>query len=99
MEKKQGCEYLVRAFAKVQEAVPAACLIIVGDGELRDQLQLLVLNLSVVPISWAPTRCRRAAGGSISLGFYVCPALRQPMVMLKDLGWSCWRRRPRECPS
>ena len=36
--EKKGCEYLIRAFARVQQAVPESSLIIVGDGALRESL-------------------------------------------------------------
>ncbi len=45
--EKKGCEYLIRAFAKVQEAVPDARLVIVGDGELREPLRQLAEELEV----------------------------------------------------
>lgn len=37
--EKKGCEYLIRAMAEVQRALPSAKLVIVGDGPLRQQLQ------------------------------------------------------------
>ena len=42
--EKKGCEYLIRAFAKVQEAVPDARLVVIGDGELREPLRQLGKN-------------------------------------------------------
>ena len=45
--EKKGCEYLIRAFVKVQEAVPDARLVIVGDGELREPLRQLAEELEV----------------------------------------------------
>ena len=45
--EKKGCEFLVRAFANVQEAVPNASLVIVGDGPLRDPLQSLANDLKI----------------------------------------------------
>jgi glycosyltransferase involved in cell wall biosynthesis len=45
--EKKGCEYLIRAFAKVQKKVLDASLIIVGDGDLRDELQQLARELEV----------------------------------------------------
>ena len=47
LEEKKGCEYLIRAFTKVQQAVPEAVLIVVGEGRLRDNLQKLSLKLGV----------------------------------------------------
>ncbi len=37
--EKKGCEYLVRAMARVQEAVPEAELVVIGTGPLRAQLE------------------------------------------------------------
>lgn len=37
--EKKGCEYLVRAMAQVQQAVPEAQLVILGDGPLRSVLE------------------------------------------------------------
>jgi glycosyltransferase involved in cell wall biosynthesis len=45
--EKKGCEYLIRAFRQVQQAVPDALLVIVGDGDLRNTLQQLALDLDV----------------------------------------------------
>ena len=36
---KKGCEYLIRAMVRVQEVAPAASLIVIGDGPLREELQ------------------------------------------------------------
>jgi glycosyltransferase involved in cell wall biosynthesis len=36
---KKGCEYLIRAMARVQGVMPAAQLIVIGDGPLRLQLE------------------------------------------------------------
>ena len=45
--EKKGCEYLIRAFAKVQNVIPDAFLVVVGDGDLRRQLQRLAQQLGV----------------------------------------------------
>lgn len=39
--ENKGCEYLIKAMARVQEAMPEACLIVVGDGPLRSSLEKL----------------------------------------------------------
>lgn len=39
--EKKGCEYLVRAMARVQEDVPEAELVAIGTGPLRAQLEEL----------------------------------------------------------
>jgi glycosyltransferase involved in cell wall biosynthesis len=45
--EKKGCEYLIRAFKQVQQKVPDASLVIVGDGELREQIRELAQQLDV----------------------------------------------------
>ena len=45
--EKKGCEYLIRAFAKVQAFVPDAQLVIVGDGPLRQTLENLAGKLGI----------------------------------------------------
>lgn len=37
---KKGCEYLIRAMARVQERMPEARLVVIGDGPLRQQMEL-----------------------------------------------------------
>jgi glycosyltransferase involved in cell wall biosynthesis len=39
--EKKGCEYLVRAMARVQAFHPAARLVVIGDGSLRTKLEQL----------------------------------------------------------
>jgi colanic acid/amylovoran biosynthesis glycosyltransferase len=39
LAEKKGCEYLIRAMAKVQSAFPATELVIIGDGPLRAELE------------------------------------------------------------
>jgi glycosyltransferase involved in cell wall biosynthesis len=47
LAEKKGCEYLIRAMGKVQKQLPAAELVLIGDGPLRQQLeQLASQNLS-----------------------------------------------------
>lgn len=45
--EKKGCEYLIKAFAQVQQTVPDATLVIVGDGALRGELRQLAHRLQV----------------------------------------------------
>jgi len=44
LAEKKGCEYLIRAMAKVQEAAPGNGLIIIGDGPLRGDLERLAAS-------------------------------------------------------
>jgi glycosyltransferase involved in cell wall biosynthesis len=37
---KKGCEYLIRAMARVQEAMPEARLVVIGDGLLRREMEM-----------------------------------------------------------
>jgi glycosyltransferase involved in cell wall biosynthesis len=46
--EKKGCEYLIRAIAKVQDVVAGVRLTIVGDGPLRSQLEALAGDLGVI---------------------------------------------------
>ncbi len=39
LTEKKGCEYLLRAMRVVQEAQPSAELVVIGDGELREDLE------------------------------------------------------------
>lgn len=39
--EKKGCEYLIRAMARVQRSMPEAELVIIGDGPLRPDLERL----------------------------------------------------------
>ena len=39
LAEKKGCEYLIRAMAKVQETASDAKLVIIGDGPLRGELE------------------------------------------------------------
>jgi glycosyltransferase involved in cell wall biosynthesis len=39
LTEKKGCEYLIRAMQLVAAAVPAAKLVVIGDGELRQELE------------------------------------------------------------
>jgi glucosyltransferase len=45
--EKKGCEYLIRAFARVQQAVPESSLVIVGDGGLKESLMNEAKELGV----------------------------------------------------
>jgi glycosyltransferase involved in cell wall biosynthesis len=41
LAEKKGCEYLIRAMAKVQATLPGAELVLIGDGPLRGPLEQL----------------------------------------------------------
>lgn len=47
LEKRKGVKYLLRAFQKLQEQLPAAQLIIAGDGPERERLEQMVEELAV----------------------------------------------------
>jgi glycosyltransferase involved in cell wall biosynthesis len=47
LAEKKGVEYLIRAFAAVKAQLPAAELVIVGDGRLRAKLELLASQLKL----------------------------------------------------
>jgi glycosyltransferase involved in cell wall biosynthesis len=50
--EKKGGEYLIRAFANVRAQLPAAELVMVGDGGLRGRLEALASELNV-PVTFA----------------------------------------------
>jgi colanic acid/amylovoran biosynthesis glycosyltransferase len=41
LAEKKGCEYLIRAVARIQASLPDLELVIIGDGELRTELENL----------------------------------------------------------
>ncbi len=45
LTEKKGCSYLIQAMAKVQSQIPDVELVIVGDGELRPQLEEMSAKL------------------------------------------------------
>jgi glycosyltransferase involved in cell wall biosynthesis len=45
--EKKGTRYLLQAFAQVKDTVPAAELVIIGDGPLRPGLQSLAQSLAI----------------------------------------------------
>lgn len=47
LTEKKGVEYLIQAFALVKARLPAAELVIAGDGRLRAKLELLASQLDV----------------------------------------------------
>ena len=47
LRKRKGVEYLIKAFAKLRKEIGDSVLIIVGRGECRDELELLVKNLNI----------------------------------------------------
>ena len=73
----KGCDYLLRAMQKVQLSIPAARLIIIGDGEFRDKLESLNRDLRVkaeflgeqdqATIRWWQERSRVFCGPSVTL--------------------------------
>lgn len=46
LTEKKGCEYLIRAMVRVQEVLPDAKLVIIGDGPLKSELADLSAKLS-----------------------------------------------------
>ena len=43
--EKKGCEYLIRAMARVQAAIDEVEFVLIGDGELKTELETLVAKL------------------------------------------------------
>ena len=44
LTEKKGCQYLLRAMRVVEEALPGAELVVIGDGELRGELEGIARN-------------------------------------------------------
>jgi glycosyltransferase involved in cell wall biosynthesis len=44
LDEKKGCEYLIRAMAKVQSESPHMELVVIGDGPLRPELEQLAAH-------------------------------------------------------
>ena len=45
LTEKKGCEYLIRAMAKVQSELPEVELVVIGDGPLKPSLETLAAKL------------------------------------------------------
>ncbi|BAY15222.1 putative glycosyl transferase [Anabaenopsis circularis NIES-21] len=45
LTEKKGCEYLIKSMARVQSILPNTKLIIIGDGNLRSELEALAAKL------------------------------------------------------
>ncbi|MDY7020998.1 MAG: glycosyltransferase [Cyanobacteriota bacterium] len=45
LAEKKGCEYLIQAMAEVQKVDPNVKLVIIGDGDLRTELEALAAKL------------------------------------------------------
>jgi colanic acid/amylovoran biosynthesis glycosyltransferase len=45
LTEKKGCEYLIKAMAKVQSELPAVELVAIGDGPLKPKLEALAAKL------------------------------------------------------
>ena len=45
LTEKKGCEYLIRAMAKVESILPEVKLVIIGDGHLRQKLEKLAARM------------------------------------------------------
>lgn len=45
--EKKGCEFLLRAMARIRTSLPDASLVIVGDGPLRGELEALAEKLQI----------------------------------------------------
>jgi colanic acid/amylovoran biosynthesis glycosyltransferase len=43
--EKKGCEYLIRAMAQVQQVAPDLELLLIGDGQLKTELEILATKL------------------------------------------------------
>ncbi|WP_413200160.1 glycosyltransferase [Nostoc piscinale] len=45
LTEKKGCEYLIKSMARVQSVLPQTKLLIIGDGNLRSELEALAAKL------------------------------------------------------
>jgi glycosyltransferase involved in cell wall biosynthesis len=69
--EKKGCEFLIRAFAQVTKVVAHACLVIVGEGELRPQLETLA-NVLGVPVQFRGGLSSAEVQGELQLAKVFC---------------------------
>ena len=42
--KTKGCEYLIQAMEEIQRIMPEVKLVVIGDGEIRSQLEIMAKN-------------------------------------------------------
>jgi glycosyltransferase involved in cell wall biosynthesis len=61
LTEKKGCAYLLRAMQEVEQAVPAAELVVIGDGPLRHELEELAKTIlhKYCFLGWLPTETVR----------------------------------------
>ena len=88
---QKGVHNLISAFAKVQEGYPQTHLVLVGDGELREELELQVERLALSQ-SVTFTGLRTDIPNVLSeLTLFVLPSLWEglPMVLLEAMAIGC----------
>jgi L-malate glycosyltransferase len=74
---EKGHESLIHAFAGISQVLPDAMLVLIGDGELRDQYRLLVQQLSLEEKVIFPGFVADLASVLPALDVFVFPSLHE----------------------
>lgn len=90
LSKEKGHKYLIEAFIKLSQEYPNICLLIVGDGELRKELERLSETLGIKEKVTFTGYQEDVAKYYSSMDIYVSPSLVEhfPMSILEAMSFS-----------
>ena len=85
VEKNFSC--LLDSFAELNKQYPDTVLVIVGDGDCRDELDARITQLSLTDKVWITGYVEKAGASSDQFTVYVCSSLTEglPMTLLEAM--------------